>query len=194
MPLIDYPAWTDLDEHTQELVGGMRDRSGAVSAFGRMLSHNAEVLTAAVQQFGTVMYGGRLDPALKQLAFVVVAQQRACAYCAATHGSELVDGFGLPGASLEALAAGDDTALTEAERAAVSVARQAATDPKAIGPSHLDALRAAGFDDAETVELVAAVAQAAFATTIADALDLAPADQSPDLERYVPAAAFTAPS
>ncbi len=185
MPLIDYPAWAELDEATGQLLSGMRDPHGGVSAFARMLAHHPEVLNAAVQQFGTVMFGGRLDPALKQLAFVTVSQQRGTAYCAATHGSELVDTFGLPSSVLEALAVGDDTALTDRQRAVAQVARQAAIDPKGVGSAHLDALRTAGLDEPDIVELVAVLAQAAFATTVADMMDLAPGDQSPELERYL---------
>ncbi|MDZ7799402.1 MAG: hypothetical protein U5K81_01245 [Trueperaceae bacterium] len=41
---------------------------------------------------------------------------------------------------------------------------------------HLDALRTTGFNDADIIELVTAVGQAAFATTIADTLDIDPSD------------------
>lgn len=186
MPLIDYVDPDALDEETRELLAGMRNAQGEIPAFPRLLAHNPEVLAAAIGQFGTVMYGGRLDPPTKQLAFVVVAQERGSPYCAATHGSELVNASGLPEATLEAVAAGDEGALTDRQRAVVRFARQAATDPEQVGASHLAALTDVGFGTAEIVELLAVAGQAAFATTIADAAGMEPADESPDLERYYP--------
>lgn len=186
MPLIDYPVMDDLDAETREVLDGARNPAGEIPAFPRMLANNPDVLKAALGQFAEVMYGGNLPPDLKQLAFVVVSQANECAYCAASHGEELVTAFGQPAARLEALAEHDHRGLSDRERAVAAFARQGATDPKRMGAEHLEALRAVGFDDADIIELLAVVAQASFANTIADAMHMLPGDQSPQLEQYYP--------
>lgn len=186
MTLIDYPDLDDLDDQTVELLKRSRTDRGVIPAFTRMLAHDPAVLGPALGQFGEVVYGGRLEPDLTQLAFVVVSQANACAYCTATHGAELVNAFGLETAQLEALAAGKDTDLTDRQRAVAALARQAARDPEGITHDHVEDLYDVGFDDADVVELVAVVAQAAFANTFADALDIRPGDESPELAQYLP--------
>lgn len=186
MPLIDYPDIEKLDEQTREMLEGTRTERGEIPSFTHILATNPPVFEVALGQFGEVMYGGNLDVDLKQLAFVVVSQENECAYCAATHGDELVNAFGLPESHLEAIAEEDYTGFTDRQRAVAEVARQGATDPKRITEDHVDALRAVGFDDADVIELLTVVAQAAFANTIVDALNIAPSHQSTDLERYYP--------
>lgn len=185
MPLIDYPDVAELDEQTRGMLEEM-PTDDVIPSFPHMLANNPAILEATSVQFFEVMFGGDLEPDLKQLAFVVVSQENECPYCAATHGSDLVNDFGLPETRLEAIAEGDYTEFTDRQRAVAEFARQAATDPKRITEDHVEALRAAGFDDADVLELTTVVAQAAFATTIADAMNIVPSHQSPDLEQYYP--------
>jgi uncharacterized peroxidase-related enzyme len=186
MPLIDYPDVAELDEKTREALEGTRTERGAIPSFTHMLANNPAVFEAALGQFGEVMYGGTLDVDLKQLAFVVVSQENECAYCAATHGDELVNAFGLSETYLESIAESDYTEFGDRQRAVAEFARQGAIDPKRITRYHVEALRAVGFDDAGVLELTTVVAQAAFANTIADAMNIVPSHQNPDLEQYYP--------
>lgn len=186
MPLIDYPVLEELDDETREILNRTRNSRGEIPAFPRMLANNPDVLKAALGQFGEVMYGGELEPDLKQLAFVVVSQVNESAYCAASHGDELVNAFGHPAARLEAIAEDEHADLSDRERAVAAFARQCATDPKRVSAEHLDALRTVGFENADIIELLAVVAQASFANTVADAMHIVPDDQSQELERYYP--------
>lgn len=190
MALIDYPELAECDDETRAILSQFRSEHGEIPAFPRMLANKPAVLKAAVGQFGEVMFGGNLDPTLKQLAFVVVSQQHASAYCAATHGESLAGGLGLSASQVTEIAAGDESALTERQRAVAAFARRVAADPKAVSAADLKALRAVGFDDADIVELIAATAQANFANTVADATGITPDDESPRLWAYSP----TAPS
>lgn len=186
MPLIDYPDLEELDEQTREMLEDTRTERGEIPSFPHAMANNPPVFKAALGQFSEVMYGGNLDVSLKQLTFVVVSQQNECAYCAAAHGDELVNTFGVPEAYLEAIAEGDEAEFTDLQRAVTEFARQGATDPKRITDDHIEALREVGFDDADVLELLTVVAQAAFANTIVDAMNVLPSDQSAELEQYYP--------
>lgn len=188
MPLIDYPDLNEIDEQLYETLKQVSEQRGeeVIDSFPHMLSHNPAVLESIKPQFFEVMYGGNLDPDLKQMAFVVVSQENACSYCAAAHGAELVNVFGLSATYLDALAREDYAEFTDRQRAVVEFARQAATDPNRIGEEHIEALQAVGFDDADVIELLAVVGEAAFANTIVNALNIRPSDQSAELERYYP--------
>lgn len=186
MPLLDYARPDELNDELRATAEKMRDARGDVPAFLRMIANNPHSLRALIGQFGAVMYTGEVAPDLKQLAFVVYSSENRCAYCAATHGELLVQSFGLPEARLQAIAQGDYTSFTDRERAVAAFARQAARDAKQVDESHVEALRAAGFADAEIVELLTVVAQASFANTIVDVMDIVPSDDSPELKRYYP--------
>lgn len=186
MPLIDYPDLKELDEQTRKMLEETRTERGEIPSFPHLMANNPPVFKAALGHFTEVMYGGNLDVDLKQLAFVVVSQANECAYCAATHGDELVNTFGLPETYLEAIAERNYAEFTDRQRAVAEFARQGATDPKRTTKDHVEALRATGFDDADVLELLTVVAQAAFANTIVDAMNILPNDQSAELEQYYP--------
>lgn len=189
MPLIDYADSDKLDPETRQMLSRAELPDGTIPAFARMLANNPDVFRAAMGQFSTVMFGGSVDVGLKQLAFVTVSQVNDSPYCAATHGQHLVEALGHPMDNLKALAAEDDSGFTEEQRAVVALARQAATDPHEVNDNHIAALRQVGFDDAGIVELLAAVAQASFANTIVETIQIVPADENPDLTRYYPKSA-----
>lgn len=186
MPLIDYPDPDELDAQTRELLQSTRTERGDIPSFTQMLANSPPVLEAALGQFGEVIHGGNLEVPLKQLAFVLVSQENECAYCVATHGDELVNTFGLPETVLGAIAEGNYSELTDRQRAVAEFARQGAIDPKQVSDDHIAALRAVGFDDGDVIELLTVVAQAAFANTIVDAMNIVPSHQSRALEQYVP--------
>lgn len=187
MPLIDYADPAAVDESTRDLLERSRNDRDEIPAFPRMLANNPTIFEATMGQYGEVLFGGDLELPLKQLVIVTVSQANDCAYCAATHGAELVEALGLPATHLEAVTAGDYSELSDRQRAVVEFAHQAATDPKRVTTDHLEALRAVGFDDSDVVELVVVTAQATFANTIADVMNIRPQDQSADLDEYYPA-------
>lgn len=184
MALINYPAYDHLDEKTRQMLDRTRNEQGRIASFTHMMSKNPAVLEAALGQFSEVMYGGRLGPDLKQLAFVVVSQENGCAYCAASHGRQLVNVLGLPETHLTAIIEGTYGEFTDRQKAVAEFARQAAADPKRVSAAHLEALRDVDFDDADIIELAAVVAQAAFANTFVDVLGILPGDESADVERF----------
>lgn len=184
MPLIDYPDVATLDEQSRGMLEQMQTDRNEIPSFPHMLANNPAILEATSGQFFEVMYAGDLEPDLKQLAFVAVSQENDCPYCAASHGDELVNDFGLPETHLDAIADRDYAQFSDRERAVAEFARQGAIDPKRITENHVADLRDVGFDEADIIELLTVVAQAAFANTIADALNIHPSDQSVELGQF----------
>ena len=191
MPLIDYLDIDDLDDDTRRTLSEIRNARGEIPAFTQLVANSSHVLKTILPQYGGLMYEGNVEPALKQLAFVVVSHVNRSPYCTATHGYSLVHQFGKPKGHLEAVARGDVSMFDEREQAVWAFARKVARDPQAVGREDVEDLRRTGFDDADIIELLAVVAQARFANTIVDAMRVHPVDEAPELESYYPG--FDAP-
>lgn len=84
---------------------------------------------------------------------------------------------GLSDEEVEALVDGNFSRFDERERAVLNFATQVARDPRRVTDDHVDALRAVGYDDAAIVRLLLVTTAAISANTIADALDVLPADR-----------------
>ncbi|WP_029041681.1 carboxymuconolactone decarboxylase family protein [Cucumibacter marinus] len=88
---------------------------------------------------------------------VLVSHLNACAYCVEHHfaGMKRLLGDDLRANNMRrALVSGEfDTAFDESQAAALDYARWLTRDPSAIGPKHIDALREAGFDDGQILEI-----------------------------------------
>ena len=89
---------------------------------------------------------------------------------------------GHPGVAA-ALLSGDDSALTEAEQALASWARQVVRDPNGTTTNDLEPLRRAGYDDAQIVAISTFVALRMAFSSVNDALGLSP---DPQLGETVP--------
>jgi alkylhydroperoxidase family enzyme len=91
------------------------------------------------------------------------ASTRADSYCSLAWGTRLAGEIGAEAAS--AVLRGDDSGLDPADRALARWGRQIARDPNGAGPEDVEALREAGFDDAQVLALtVYAACRIAFAT------------------------------
>lgn len=189
MSLITYPEPDELDESTAKILESVPSESGQIPSFPLMLANNPAMLEPAAGHLGGTIYGGDLDPAIKQLAFVAVSHENQCAYCAASHGAELVTVLGLPEQHLDSLARENYEEFTDRQRAVAEFARQAGADPKRISEEHLAELEAVGFDDSDVIELVSVIGLAQFGNTVADTLNIRPTDESPELEQYYSKAA-----
>lgn len=187
MALIDYVDPKDADEtddRLADLFDAETEKYGQPTLFGRMLANNPDVFAARAEYANALVEGGELDPTLKELVYVTVSQVNDCDYCVASHAEHLVERVGVPEERIDAITNDDFDDFTDRERAAVSLARQMATDPKRVGEDHLDALYETGLDQSDVVELVMAVSAAVAANTVADALNVDPADRSAEFAAH----------
>ena len=115
-----------------------------------------ELLQAFAGLAGTVNLGGKLPRELKGLVSFVSSRAAGCLYCQA-HTSHGVERSGVSAEKLDAAFELETSPLfSEAERAALRLARDASQVPNAVEDSHFEALRE-HFSEEEIVELMAVV-------------------------------------
>jgi uncharacterized peroxidase-related enzyme len=175
MALLEYVSPESADERTRELLERDAETYGRPSLFARMLAHSPDTLAARQSYAEALRDSSSLDSTLAELAYVAVSAVNDCDYCVASHTEQLVEHVGLPEETVSEIVAGEPE-LDERETAVVEFARAVASDPKRVGDSELETLRAVGFDESEIVELVVTISAAVAANTITDTLNVLPAD------------------
>lgn len=121
------------------------------------LGHRPEILQAFLLLAGTINGSGTVDAGLKQLVAYVASSAAGCRYCQA-HTSTHAAHAGVDVEKLEhAFEFEYHPAFSEAERAALRLARDAALQPNLVDATHFAALRR-HFDEPQIVELVAVCA------------------------------------
>ena len=120
------------------------------------MGRNPALLRAFAQLAGTVLGPGRVDGGLKQLVAHVASTAAGCRYCQA-HTASTATRNGVDASKVEAVWSFDtDDRFTDAERAALRLARDAASVPNATTAARFDEL-SAHFDEEQIVELVAVI-------------------------------------
>lgn len=165
VPLID-AANTTADR--QALLGQVHAAFGATPAMFRAVANSPAALQSMWGSFGA-LGGGHLSPLLGEQIAVAIANRNACEYCLAAHTA-----LGRKaGASSEQMAAAQighssDPATAAALNFALKVVEQRAQ----ITDGDVQALRAAGFDDEQIVEILAHVALNLFTNYVNVAFDV----------------------
>ncbi|HDS1624436.1 carboxymuconolactone decarboxylase family protein [Stenotrophomonas maltophilia] len=165
VPLID-AANTTADR--QALLGQVHAAFGATPAMFRAVANSPAALQSMWGAFGA-LGGGRLSPLLGEQIAVAIANRNACEYCLAAHTA-----LGRrAGASSEQMAAAQigqssDPATSAALDFALKVVEQRAQ----IADGDVQALREAGFDDEQIVEILAHVALNLFTNYVNVAFDV----------------------
>lgn len=130
-----------------------------VSDYVLVLAHDPESLAARTPLFNAIMYDrGGLARAERELGAIGASLVNRCIYCAAVHASrynqltkttEVVDAVFRDGA---------DAALDERQSAILRFAVKLSRTPCEATPEDMAALRAAGLDEAEILDLILATA------------------------------------
>jgi len=120
------------------------------------LGRRPDILRSFATLMATVMTGGKLDSALKQLVAFVSSNASGCRYCQAhtTHSAERV---GVQVEKIEAAFEFETSPLFgDSERAALRLARDASLVPNQTTDGHFEELHR-HFEDDEIIELVAVI-------------------------------------
>lgn len=132
------------------------DRHGYVANSLFLLGWRPEILDAFTRLFGAVMGDGTVDRGLKQMAAQVASTASGCRYCQA-HTSTAAAHAGVPPEKVAELYEFETSPLfSDAERAVLRLARDAAIVPNAVTGEHFEELKR-HFSEPEIVELMAAV-------------------------------------
>lgn len=147
----------DLAEATEDQLDALSvtPSNTKVSDYVLTLAHDVESLKVRSPLFNGIMYDpGGLSRAERELGALAASMVNHCIYCAAVHAmrhaqleksTEVTDRLFRDGAKAD---------LGVRDRAIFDFARALSECPSEAGPEHMDALRAAGLDEAEILDLI----------------------------------------
>ena len=125
------------------------------------MARHPQLMEAFAALNAIVMADGRVAGVLKQLVATVVSAAAGCSYCQA-HTSHVAERRGSDADKLEQVWDFENSPLfSDAERAALQVARGAGLTPNAVTDEDMAELRR-HFDDEQVVEIVAVIANFGF--------------------------------
>lgn len=149
-----------------------RDDLGYVMNASRLWAHQPETVDALFATMGQAAHGGGLSFRQRGILVTACASTLGDSYCSLAWGSKLA---GEANAELAAgVLRGDDATLTPAEQALARWARKVTSDPNGTTAADVQALRDAGYDDAEIFAATAFVGLRLAFSTVNDALGARP--------------------
>lgn len=161
------PVWSpyitpvDLDSATPEQKAAMQvtPSNKGVSTYVLTLAHDPESLAVRSPLFNLIMYGkDGLSSAERELGAVGASVVNRCVYCAAVHASRF-NGLTKRPEVMEAIFKDElGATLPPREQALFDFAAALSTTPATVGEAQARAVREAGLDELEMVDLVLSAA------------------------------------
>jgi len=177
---------TDATGPLAELYKRGANPDGSVDNVLKAHSLNPESLRAHIDLYIQSCHRPSPVPrATREMVGVTVSRLNGCAYCVAHHTSGLERA--LPDARKPAareLSEGDESGLTDAERAACAYARRLTVEPSSIRRDDIEALRDHGYDDRAVLDIAQVASYFAYANRIV--LGLGVELESPDAVGHHP--------
>ncbi|WP_047243559.1 carboxymuconolactone decarboxylase family protein [Chromobacterium subtsugae] len=155
MNRIAIPAPERIPAASQPLLAAVQQQLGMVPNLMKLLAHSPAALEGYLSLNGA-LGKGRLGAALRERIALAVAEFNGCDYCLSAH-SYLAKHVARLGDDEIAAARGFASADAK-QAAALRFALNVAEQRGRVADAELAALREAGFDEAETLEIVAVVA------------------------------------
>jgi len=170
--VLDWKAWLDvvqLDHATPEQIAVLEEShpKAKVSDYYLFLVHQPEILRQRSAAFNAIMYApGGMARAERELASTVVSRVNGCVYCASVHAQRFEQLARRNDVIVQVFADPRGAGTTAREQAIAQFSIALTERPDAIGPGSLRALRAAGVNDAELLDLIHAIAIFAWANRL----------------------------
>jgi uncharacterized peroxidase-related enzyme len=174
-PPAGFLAPAPLDDDVRRMFDGEVAHQGYVANLTRLWAHEPESLAALSWVLERAMGTAGIDRTEAALVVTATAAAMGDSYCSLAHGAQLAGLSGLDTAV--GVVFGDDRSLSPRGRALAAWARSVVRDPNATTPGQVDALRAAGFDDAQVFALTLFVALRLAFSTVNDALGATPDEE-----------------
>jgi uncharacterized peroxidase-related enzyme len=148
------------------------EQVGFVMNLSRLWAHQPTLHSGMFTLIGEAARAGSLTFRQRGILVVACASALGDAYCSLAWGKKLagVAGAGVAGDVLR----GDDDQLDPKEQALARWARKTTRDPNGTGAPDIQALRDAGYDDAQIFAITVFVALRAAFATVNDALGVPP--------------------
>lgn len=140
---------------SQPMLEGVENTLGSVPNVFRLLATSPEALEGYLGLNGALSKG-RLSAATRERIAIAIAQTNGCDYCNAAHSFLAKTLAKLDDAELAANRAGSSTDAKA--HAAVSFAVMVATSKGRVSDKDISTVRAAGFSDAEIIEIIGLIA------------------------------------
>ncbi|MDR3099539.1 MAG: peroxidase-related enzyme [Paraburkholderia sp.] len=169
---LDWDAWldvVDLDHATPEQIAVLEEShpKAKVSDYYLFLVHQPEILRQRSAAFNAIMYApGGLPRAERELSTTVVSRINGCVYCASVHAQRFEQLAKRNDVIREVFDEPRSAGTTERERAIVQFSIALTERPDAVDAAQLRALRDAGLDDAEILDLIHSVSIFAWANRL----------------------------
>jgi uncharacterized peroxidase-related enzyme len=150
-----------LDEATPEQRDALKvtPSNTKVSDYVLVLAHDVETLKVRTPLFNAIMYGrGGLSRAERELGAVAASVVNRCIYCAAVHASRYNQLTKDEAVVARIFAGGPAVEPAPRNAAILDFAAKLSQTPSAATPQDMAALRRAGLDDAERLDLILSTA------------------------------------
>jgi uncharacterized peroxidase-related enzyme len=138
------------DAEQKVLLDAIQSKLGMVPNFLAILAHSPDALKAFLGLHG-IAESGSLDPQTRERIALAVAQGNSCEYCISAH-TAIGRKAGLTGTEIDANRAG--TSQDAEAAAAVTFATALNEHLGEVTQAEFDAVREAGYGDAEIVEII----------------------------------------
>jgi len=146
-----------LDEASAEQLDALQvtPSNTKVSDYVLVLAHDPETLAVRSPLFNAIMYDqGGLGRAEREVGAIGTSIVNRCVYCAAVHAERHAQ-IAKDGTLVNAIfAAGEAARLEPRQQAIFDFAIRLAKVPSEVGPEDMAALREAGLDEAEILDLI----------------------------------------
>jgi len=149
-----------LAELTEADYTALVDRGRAASPYFRLLVRDPVVLGARTRADNDIFYNedAGLPRAERELAAAATSRTNGCLFCASVHSRFASRLSGRTDDVQRLLDEGIDAAQDDRWTAVVEAAVALTVTPSRFGQAHVDALRAAGFDDQAIVDVIQSAA------------------------------------
>ena len=155
LPVLDPATATPDQQHTLDV----SHPKARTMDFYLLLCRQPQVLLERSQAFNAIMYApGGLSRAEREVAATAVSRVNGCVYCASVHAQRF-EQLAKRNDVMAQIFGDPHTAGTQArERAIIQAAITLTRDPAGLGAAHIQALRAAGLNDLEVLDMLHAAA------------------------------------
>lgn len=169
---LGWKAWLDvvsLDAATPEQIAVLEEShpKAKVSDYYLFLVHQPEILKQRSVAFNAIMYApGGMPRAERELGATVVSRFNGCVYCASVHAQRFEQLAKRTDAIIEVFNDPHAAGTTERERAIVQFSIALTSHPDKITPASIQALKEAGLNELEILDLMHSVAIFAWANRL----------------------------